>query len=132
MVSKRPHSRILSSQLLRPLPPPLRAWFGCLFVRLNGGDCCFVFGKMCREPIGRVLYNRLVDIRDKVQPRSHGNYMPSLDLAEQMLRDDYNQPSRGLVFLFLSDGRPSDNATGIVRGSNQAVSQAMCVGSSSR
>eukprot|EP00752_Nemacystus_decipiens_P008919 g7962.t1 len=76
-----------------------------------------------REPMGRFLYNRLIDIRDKVRPRSHGNYLPSIDQVEQLLRDDSDRPNTSLLFLFLSDGRPSDNATGLVRGGNQAMSQ---------
>ncbi|CAM9194298.1 unnamed protein product [Hapterophycus canaliculatus] len=80
-----------------------------------------------REPMGRVLFNRLVDIHDKVRPRSHGNFLPSLDAAEELLRADADQPGTALCMLFLSDGRPSDNATGILRGSNTAISAAMCV-----
>lgn len=75
--------------------------------------------------MGGVLYNRLIDIRDKVKPRSHGNFLPSLDLAEQLLLSDADRPNTALLFLFLSDGRPSDNATGIMRGNNAVVAQAM-------
>lgn len=76
--------------------------------------------------MSRVLYNRFVGIHEKVRPRSHGNFMPSLLMAEQLLREDANQPGTALSLMFLSDGRPSDNATGILRGNNTATSVAMC------
>lgn len=75
--------------------------------------------------MGRVLYNRFVDIHHKVKPRSHGNYLPSLDQAEKLFRNDCNQPGTALCLLFLSDGRPSDNSTGILRGTWEATSAAM-------
>lgn len=103
---------------------PSRSFFVCVPC---AGFFLGSFYRTYREPMGRVLYNRLVDIRDKVQPRSHGNFLPSLDQVEQLLRLDANHPNMSLLFLFLSDGKPSDNATGIMRGSNQAVAQAMCV-----
>ena len=80
----------------------------------------------CREPIGLSLYNRLVEIHRKVKPRSHGNFLPSLDQAEKLLRDDFHQPGTALCLVFLSDGKPSDNATGVCRGSCKAAAQAMC------
>lgn len=76
--------------------------------------------------MGRVLYNRFVDIHGRVKPRSHGNFLPSLEQAEKLLRNDCNQPGTALCLMFLSDGRPSDNATG-VRGSCEALSATMCV-----
>lgn len=79
--------------------------------------------------MSRVLYNRFVGIHDKVRPRSHGNFMPSLLMAEQLLKEDANQPGTALSLMFLSDGKPSDNATGVLRGNNMATSVAMCVSS---
>lgn len=79
-----------------------------------------------REPMGRSLYNRLVEIHQKVKPRSHGNFLPSLDQAEKLLQNDSHHPGTALCLLFLSDGKPSDNATGICRGSCKAVAETMC------
>ena len=76
--------------------------------------------------MGRPLYNRLVEISHMVKPRSHGNFLPSLDQAEKLLRNDVHQPGTALCLLFLSDGKPSDNATGVCRGSSEATTQAMC------
>ncbi|CAB1098021.1 unnamed protein product [Ectocarpus sp. CCAP 1310/34] len=78
-----------------------------------------------REPMSRVLYGRFVGMHDKVRPRSHGNFMPSLIMAEQLLREDANQPGTALSLMFLSDGKPSDNATGVLRGNNMATSVAI-------
>lgn len=77
--------------------------------------------------MGRVLYNRFVDIHHKVKPRSHGNYLPSLDQAEKLLQTDSNHPATALCLLFLSDGKPSDNSTGILRCNPQEALVAMCV-----
>lgn len=73
-----------------------------------------------REPMGLVLYNRLVGLHDEGVPRSHGNFLPALDEAKRLLN---NQVHGGcaLSLLFLSDGRPSDqiscclpNATSLI------------------
>lgn len=77
-----------------------------------------------REPMGLVLYNMFVQIHDQVRPRSHGNFLPSIGLAEEMLRHDYHASKTcALCLLFLSDGRPSDNATGLFRGNAKATTE---------
>lgn len=74
-----------------------------------------------REPMGLVLYNKFVDMHSMVRPRSHGNFLPSLTKAEELFREDDSSGSSALCLLFLSDGRPSDNATGVFNGTNMAT-----------
>lgn len=76
-----------------------------------------------REPMGLVLYNKLVGLHHKVKPRSHGNFLPSLDQAQQLFSEDHD--GSALCLLFLSDGRPSDNCTGVVEGSFQMAAEAI-------
>lgn len=76
-----------------------------------------------REPMGLVLYNKFVGMHDQVRPRSHGNFLPSLHQAEQLLSD--NHSNSALNLMFLSDGKPSDNATGVFRGNSRATSDAI-------
>ena len=76
-----------------------------------------------REPMGLVLYNKLVGLHHRVRPRSHGNFLPSLDQAQKLFREDHD--GSALCLLFLSDGKPSDNCTGVVRGSYQVAAEAI-------
>lgn len=76
-----------------------------------------------REPMGLVLYNKLVGLHHKVKPRSHGNFLPSIDQAQQLFSEDHD--GSALCLLFLSDGRPSDNCTGVVEGSFQVAAEAI-------
>lgn len=79
-----------------------------------------------REPMGLVLYNKIVKMHHDVRPRSHGNFLPSLDLAEKMLKQDCDSSDTcALCLLFLSDGRPSDHATGHFRGNQRMTSEAI-------
>ena len=78
-----------------------------------------------REPMGLVLYNKFAGMHDMVRPRSHGNFLPSLDQAEELLRSNSANGGCALCLLFLSDGKPSDNATGILRGSNHKIAAAI-------
>lgn len=93
-----------------------------LLLMHDGADVIFE-----REPMGLVLYNKFAGMHDMVSPRSHGNFLPSLDIAEELLKIDSAQSGGGcaLCLLFLSDGKPSDNATGILRASNQATAGAI-------
>eukprot|EP00929_Paragymnodinium_shiwhaense_P088872 TRINITY_DN49187_c0_g1_i1.p1 TRINITY_DN49187_c0_g1~~TRINITY_DN49187_c0_g1_i1.p1 ORF type:complete len:759 (+),score=107.99 TRINITY_DN49187_c0_g1_i1:52-2277(+) len=53
----------------------------------------------------------LVDeVRDRAhnRARSHGNYLPALDQAHELLRSDAKRGTRSLL-IFLSDGAPSDH-----------------------
>jgi hypothetical protein len=62
------------------------------------------------HPTTWVLYNRIVQFYNEktVKPISHGNYIPSIDMAEKLL---YENPSAScaLGLCFISDGRPSDH-----------------------
>lgn len=60
-----------------------------------------------REPTGLVLYNQFVGLHDVATPGSHGNFLPALDLAAQLL-DKQRHAECALSLLFLSDGSPSD------------------------
>lgn len=61
-----------------------------------------------REPSGLVLYNQLVGLHDEATPEYNGNFLPALDLAEQLLNKKRHAEC-ALSLLFLSDGRPSDH-----------------------
>ena len=61
-----------------------------------------------REPSGLVLYNQLVGLHDEATPGYNGNFLPALDLAEQLLNKQRHAQC-ALSLLFLSDGRPSDH-----------------------
>ena len=57
------------------------------------------------------LDNDLVDtlkLLGKRRPRSHGNYLPSLDKALEIMREDAKNRAN-LLLLLLSDGAPSDH-----------------------
>jgi len=60
-----------------------------------------------KEPMSWKFYNKVVERAKTSSPNSHGNYLPSLDLAFQSLKDNDHQHLALLLF-FLSDGRPSD------------------------
>ena len=62
------------------------------------------------EPTDMVLYNKLVDLREwsTLKPASHGNYIPALHKAEELLRvNDLGTCAPSLFFF--SDGKPSDS-----------------------
>jgi hypothetical protein len=61
-----------------------------------------------REPLSNALFNKVVALRETATPKSHGNYMPALQLAEAVLSHDEDNEKCALMLLFLSDGRPSD------------------------
>lgn len=60
-----------------------------------------------RVPMGLVLYDRFVKLYESSVPRSHGNFVPALDKAEDLLKGHYHSGC-ALSLLFLSDGKPSD------------------------
>ena len=60
-----------------------------------------------RRPINEELAEQFRD-RANTRARSHGNYIPALDLLLELLRRDENN-GRQLFLLFLSDGAPSDH-----------------------
>ena len=61
------------------------------------------------EPCTWVLYNKIAAIynTDKILPRGHGPFLPSLEAAEQLLTRNSNA-SYAMGLIFLSDGVPSD------------------------
>jgi hypothetical protein len=65
------------------------------------------------EPCSWVLYNKLVRLYSEtlVVPRGHGPFLPSLKQAEMLLLRNPNAAC-AVSLTFLSDGRPSDAATG--------------------
>lgn len=75
-----------------------------------------------REPMGLVLYNQLVHLHDTAYPQYNGNFLPALDLAEQLL---YSHPHSecGLSLLFFSDGRPSDHTAYLGAGNCQEAAE---------
>lgn len=60
-----------------------------------------------REPMGLILYNKFVDLHNNGVPRSHGNFLPALELAQSLLEEECHG-SCAMSLLFLSDGKPSD------------------------
>ncbi|CBN76804.1 conserved unknown protein [Ectocarpus siliculosus] len=60
-----------------------------------------------KEPMGLVLYNQFVNLHDTGAPQFHGNFLPALDIAEELLKSQAHGEC-ALSLLFLSDGRPSD------------------------
>ena len=62
------------------------------------------------HPTSWVLYNKIVHIYQTkcVAPRGHGNYIPSLDVAEELLTANSNS-SCAMGLCFISDGKPSDH-----------------------
>ena len=69
------------------------------------GDAQVIFNK---EPMSWVFYNKFVTRMKTSKPRSHGNYIPSLDLALKALKENDHE-NLALLLFFLSNGRPSDS-----------------------
>lgn len=60
-----------------------------------------------KEPLNESLIGLLETLSSKIKPRSHGNYLPALDKALEVMKAD--AANRGSVLLlFFSDGAPSD------------------------
>lgn len=73
-----------------------------------------------REPVGLALYNKMVSLHQGAHsnPAYHGNYLPALDKAEELLVNPaYYHRDCALSLLFLSDGRPSDTCHPSAAGS---------------
>jgi hypothetical protein len=80
-----------------------------------------------REPMSWVLYNKIIDRRDRAQAPTflgrqaakselllgchEGNYLPALEAAEKLLSIDAHDTC-ALQLVFLSDGEPSDARSG--------------------
>ena len=61
------------------------------------------------QPTTYVLYNEIVNFytRKTVLPKWHGNYIPALDVAEDLINANTNE-SCAIGLCFISDGKPSD------------------------
>lgn len=70
---------------------------------------------MHQEPISWVLYNNFVALAEKHKREtcySHGNFLPSLNLARSVLQRSARENQRcAHALFFLSDGKESDNST---------------------
>ena len=63
------------------------------------------------EPITWELHNKIVDLAEvPLSGKGHGNYLPALVKAYEILNQTDNQ-SCALLLLFVSDGKPSDAMT---------------------
>jgi len=70
-----------------------------------------------REPLDWILFNKLLSRQKQASPRSHGNYVRSLELAQDLIRKDMRQLSHldhddmpGYMLVIFSDGKPSDKS----------------------
>jgi hypothetical protein len=69
-----------------------------------------------REPIDWLFFNKLLERQKLAQPRSHGNYLSSLQLVDTLIEqeislldtDDEHDDLPDFALIVLSDGRPSD------------------------
>ena len=60
-----------------------------------------------RQPTDWLLYNRVVELLRSCEPSFDGNYLPALDIAENLLQSN-KSGGCALMLFFLSDGKPSD------------------------
>ena len=60
-----------------------------------------------RKPMDWTLFNSVIDLLHSSRPMEHGNYLPALQLAEELLTSN-SHGSCALMLCFLSDGQPSD------------------------
>ena len=67
-------------------------------------DARLIFEK---EPMNWVFFNKFITKMKEIKPRSHGNYIPSLKLAMDVLKENDHE-NLAPFFFFLSDGHPSD------------------------
>jgi hypothetical protein len=70
-----------------------------------------------------LLHNKLVDLLRTEKPGMGGNYLPSFDEAESLLRSNMSG-SCALSLMFLSDGRPSDHQLSWDEGGEVSTVQA--------
>ena len=68
-----------------------------------------------REPLDWILFNKVLNNMSNARPKSHGNYLQSLELAERRIRRELDllndldsDDIPAFMLLFLSDGKPSD------------------------
>jgi hypothetical protein len=63
-----------------------------------------------KKPLDWILFNEVVNLGRYSKPRSHGHYIPALDLASAALFSNLHGQC-ALVLTLLSDGRPSDHTS---------------------
>lgn len=73
---------------------------------------CWCLGGKCKlvincEPTNWVLFNTVLGLLRSQEPFFEGNYLPALDMAEELLLDNTNG-NCAMTLFFLSDGKPSD------------------------
>lgn len=63
----------------------------------------------------QVLFNKILQRMKNAKPRSHGNYVDSIELAERIIQKDFDlcndlesDDISPFTIVFISDGRPSD------------------------
>jgi hypothetical protein len=69
-----------------------------------------------REPLDWILFNKVLDRISAACPQSHGNYVNSLSLAENIIKRERSlfadldaDDIPAFMLLFVSDGKPSDD-----------------------
>jgi hypothetical protein len=81
-------------------------------IEMNDAGSLFVD----KEPLNWILFNKMLRRLKTARPRSHGNYVKSLEYAEQIIcrelalyadLDEEDIPR--FMLIFISDGRPSDS-----------------------
>lgn len=66
--------------------------------------------QICRAPIDWETYNKFVELADdELRGKSHGNYIPALELVNDILAE--SRDNCAILVFFLSDGKPSDHFT---------------------
>ena len=68
-----------------------------------------------REPLSWILFNKVLDRMMSAKPRSHGNYVESLEFAEYVIQGELSifgdldtDDVPAFMIVMISDGRPSD------------------------
>eukprot|EP00854_Cymbomonas_tetramitiformis_P001920 gene1920-2602_t len=61
------------------------------------------------QPIDWLLFNKVISMDMHATPADHGDYIPSLEKADEQLLLRNTHGSCALMLLFLSGGRPSDH-----------------------
>jgi len=69
-----------------------------------------------KEPLDWILFNKILTYMENAKPKSHGNYVESLEVAEKVIQDELDyfreldaDDIPAFTLVFISDGRPSDN-----------------------
>lgn len=70
---------------------------------------------VAKEPLDWILFNKVLDRLSTAKPKSHGNYLQSLERAERLIRIDLETLADldaddipAFMLVFISDGKPSD------------------------